>query len=137
MQRLLLLQRALENHFEARRIERLLDEIEDALAHGLDRRVDGPLPGDDHHRRVRLLLAQRADERQAVQLGHHQVADDHVGMRLGGQFQSAVAVRRLIDVVAPALEELREQLAGGLLVVDDQDAGLRHELLLPRMEERE
>ena len=122
----LLLQRPLEDDLEAGRIERLLYEVEDALPDRLDCRVDGSLAGDDDDGRIGLLLAQRPDERQPVELRHHQVADDHVRVHLGGDLQGRVAVGGLIDVVAPPLQELREQLPGGFLVIDDQDAGLRH-----------
>src|SRR5262249_45152847 len=121
---LALLQGPLEDHLEPGGIERLLDEVEDAFAHRPHRRVDGALARDDDHRGLRRFLAQRPGERQAVELGHHQVADDHVGMELGGQFQGVVAVARLLDVVAPALEQLAEELAGGCVVVHDQDARL-------------
>ena len=133
----LLLQRALEDDPQARRVERLLHEVEDAFADGLDRGVDRPLPGDDHDRGVRLLLSQRADERQPVQLRHHQVADDHVRVGLGGELQRTVAIGRLIHLVTPPLQKLRKKLSSGLFVIDDQDAGLRHDGWLPRVEKGE
>ena len=119
-----LLQRALGDHLEAGGIERLLDEVKDALAHRLHGRVDGALSRDDDHGRIRRFLAQRAGERQAVELRHHQVADDDVGVPLGSDLQGVVAVARLLHVVAPALEQLGKDFARRSVVVHDEDAGL-------------
>src|ERR1700732_5148411 len=59
-------------------------------------------------------------------------------MRLGGNLQRPVTVGGLVDFVSPALKQLREQLSGGFLVVDDQNAGFRHGgVWLPRGEEGE
>ena len=104
VQRLLLLQGPLEDDLETGRIQRLLDEVEDAFANRLHRRVDGSLAGDDDDGSVGLLLAQRPDERQPVEFRHHQVADDHVRMHLGGDLQGRVAVSGPVDLVAPSLQ---------------------------------
>ena len=118
----LLLQRALEDDLETGGVERLLDEVEDALAHRLHGRVDGSLAGDDDDRGVRRLLAQRARQGETVELGHHQIADDHVRVQLGSELERAVSVVGLVDVVAPSLEQFGEELAGRRLVVDDESS---------------
>src|SRR5207244_1556003 len=55
------------------------------------------------------------------------VGDKHVGLRLRRQLEPAVPVAGLLHLVAAALEQFGEQLAGRLFVVNDQDAGFRHE----------
>ena len=111
-----LLERALQDDLEAGRIERLLDEIEDAFAHRFDGRIDADERG------LWRFLAKRARERQAVELRHDEIADDHVRVQLGNQLQGVMAVARLLDLVAPALEQLTEDFARGGIVVDHQDA---------------
>ena len=78
--RLLLLERALEHEPQPRHLERLLDEVVGALLDGLDGRLDGAAPGEEHDRALRQLGAQRAQQPEPVHVGHHEVGEDHVGV---------------------------------------------------------
>ena len=67
--------------------------------------------------------AQRLD---AVDARHHHVEQDHVGRRAAlEQRERAAAVLGGVDVVALELEQIREERADPLGVVDDEDAVAR------------
>src|SRR4026207_2071709 len=63
-----------------------------------------------------------------VHLGHAQVAEDQVVAVLPDEVERFLAVLRSVDVVTLDGERVRDQLAHGALVVDDQDAGSSHVL---------
>jgi hypothetical protein len=72
------------------------------------------------------LLAQASADAQAVEAGHHDVEDDRVGGRSGGGFQPRFPVARGDDVESALLEVVAQQLNDVLLIVDDENRGLRH-----------
>src|SRR6185503_7548282 len=73
---------------------------------------------DDRHRAVR---AKPAADLEAVDLREHDVEHDEVDRLLGEAPQGLVAVARLDDPVAVALERVREQRLDRILVVDEED----------------
>ena len=69
---------------------------------------------------------------EAVEPGQHEVEDDEIDRVLVELPQRFVAVPRLDDAVAVALERKGQELLDGFLVVDQEDGGgVRHE---PRRE---
>jgi hypothetical protein len=62
----------------------------------------------------------------AVQLGHHDVEQDEVGLEVREQRQRLLAVRGHLDRVALQLEVDLEQLLDDLVVVHDKDARIGH-----------
>ncbi len=59
--------------------EGLFHEVVGAVAHGLHRHGDVAVAGDQHHRQLRVLLAQAGQQLQAVHAGQADVADDDAG----------------------------------------------------------
>jgi hypothetical protein len=119
--RLLLLERALEHDAEPRHLERLLDEVVGPFLDGLDRVLDRAAPGEEHDRAVGQLGAQRAQEPEPVHPRHHEIGEDDVGVPLDRAPERLGPVARRLDVVAPALRQLRERVAAVRLVVHDED----------------
>jgi len=64
--------------------ERLLHEVVGAELGRLDRRLDGGVAGDHHHRRLRAPLLDLGQGLQPVHAGHPDVEKDQIG-RLVGQ----------------------------------------------------
>ena len=67
------------------------------------------------------VVPQRLRHVEAVDVGHHHVERDEVGAEGTGHPHGLVTVDRLVHDVAVALQLLAEQLADGLVVVDDED----------------
>ena len=76
---------------------------------------------DDLHRRP--LAAQPADRLQSTLPGHEDVHDHDIGRMPLVRADPGVAVRRLADLVAGALQVLRQGLPERDVVVDDEYAG--------------
>gem|GEM_PF-2339635 len=126
LQRRHLLDHAVDEDIQPRRIDGLLQEIVGALANGLDRGVDRSAPGEDDHGHVAELLANRAEQPQPVHAGHHQVGDHQIGLPLQRAPERLRAVRGLLHRVPPAAEELGQRLPRVRLVVSDENSRGRH-----------
>ena len=76
---------------------------------------------------TRALGAQALADLEPVELRQHQVEDDEVDVLLGEPRERLLAVARVHDPEAVALERVREELLDGVLVVDEEDRrGVRH-----------
>jgi len=88
----------------------------------------GLLLGREHdHRGLagRLVLAEELDQAEAVDVGHHQVLEDHGGADLGSPGDGLGGVLAVVEGdVALAGEHPPDRLADDRLVVDEQDGGL-------------
>jgi hypothetical protein len=69
------------------------------------------------------VLVDRVEQCEAVDPGHLQVGDDHVGARLRQAVEGLLAGRGGAHVMAVASKLGREDLADAGFVVDDEDAG--------------
>jgi hypothetical protein len=100
--------------------ERLLDEVVRALAHRLDRRLDGAeRRHHQHHHRgiVRLHPLRHLD---AVEPVHLEVGDDDIGALHLEAGDALEAVAEAEHVVARLLERDERALPQRVVVVDDQ-----------------
>ena len=88
---------------------------DDVLGVGLGRAQD-----DRRERHRRIVLDPLADL-DAVDLRHHDVEQDQVGQMLLGGGERLFAVGGLLEVVAVRAEPREQDVAVGLVVVDDQD----------------
>ena len=99
---------------------RLAQIIERALAHRVDRALDGGVAGEHDERNVDVALARPLHQldpgrpRRHVQVGEHDVVGDLVERR-----QRRLCGRHLVDHVIAAEQRLH-QLGEARLVVDDQ-----------------
>ena len=74
-----------------------------------------------------LVGAEPLADLEAVDLRQHDVEDDEIDLLVGEALQCLLAVARLDDAVAVALERIREELLDRVLVVDEQNGwGFRH-----------
>ena len=74
-----------------------------------------------------VLCAQPAAHLEPVELRQHEVEDDEVDPLVPKRCEGLLAVPRLHDPEALALERVREQLLHRILVVDEEDGrGFRH-----------
>ena len=76
---------------------------------------------DDRRERGLLRLFQLAADRDAVELGHHDVEQDQVGLRFMGDREGLLAVAGGDDIVAVGGEAHAQDANIGRIVVGDQD----------------
>ena len=116
-------ERLLDRDGELLQRERLRQEVEVlALRQVLAEGVLG-IAGDEDDLQVRPRLAQLAEQRRPVELGHHHVGDDEVDLAAGllHHLERLDAGGRLVDLVAARGERARGEGAHRLLVLDEQD----------------
>ncbi|OGL18542.1 MAG: hypothetical protein A3K12_06820 [Candidatus Rokubacteria bacterium RIFCSPLOWO2_12_FULL_71_19] len=87
--------------------------------------LDAPVPREDDDRGERDLRLQGPEEAEPVEPGHHEIGDDHGRGRGDGLVERLLPVGSLLHVVAPRAEQRAEPLAGGRLIVDDENP-VRH-----------
>ena len=81
--------------------------------------------GQHQHRHAVALGPQAPAGREAVDLGHQHVQDDHVRLGRADLPQRLGTVLRQVDGVAFERQRAPQRLADGRLVVDDQDSRTR------------
>ena len=101
--------------------ERLLDVVEGADAHGLDRALDRAVGGHHDDLGHRLRLFGRAQHVDAVELAHPQIGDHDVVRAGGAELAALRAVCRFVDLVAAATQHHRQRRAHVALIVDDEN----------------
>ena len=117
-----LVHRAVDHGRQGREVERLGEVILGPLLHRLDGAADGAEGGhhhEDRSRRGRLRLVHEGD---AIEPGHLQIGEDHVGDELFELAQRLESVGRGLRRVAFFPQDLAEGGARVGLVVDDEDA---------------
>ena len=102
-------------------LERLGDVVVGSELHRADRRLDRTERRDHHEVRRLRQLHDAADQVEAVHLRHPQIGDHEVEAPHARELEPRRGPARRIDVVAGLLELLREQIAHGLVIFDDQD----------------
>ncbi len=108
-------------------LERLEDVVVGPLLHRLDRRLDGAEAGHDDRDDRDALLADLLDQLEPTHVGHLQIRDDQVVAALVQLLEGQRAVLDGVDDVPLHGQEVGQDLADHLLVVDDQDPGrLQH-----------
>ncbi len=85
--------------------------------------VDLRIAGRDHDDRDIAPQAQLAADLGATHSGHHQVEQHQISTVAIEFGQSGLAIGRLGDVEALPLQHVRQGIAVGLLVLNDQNAG--------------
>jgi hypothetical protein len=114
-------QAALDDVDDLLDLERLEDVVVRAILHRLDRALDRAEAGHDHGEDVDVLLGDLLEQLQPRHPRHLEVGDDEV-VRADAQLdQRLLAVLHRADHVPLERQELREDLADHLLVVDDED----------------
>ncbi len=104
--------------------DRLDDEIRGPGPHGRDDRVDGAVRRLHDGRHGDLALPHAGQDRHAVDLGHHQVADQQVHAGQVRRFEPGQGRRAAVEdlgVVAEATHHGFEQAALHGIVVDDEN----------------
>src|SRR6185436_4397959 len=77
--------------------------------------------GQDQDRHAALLLAQRAQHAEPVQLGQHQVEDHELRLRALGGLEAAPAVLAHLDREALDLQVVAQAVGEVAVVLDQQD----------------
>ena len=106
--------------------ERLLDEIVCSIAHRPDCELHVPMPRDQHHRDIRIDLADTTEQAHPVYAGHTNVTDHHAGELVGDEVEGRLAGYQLPHLEPSELERLCRGEAHILLIVDQQDAARYH-----------
>ena len=120
----LMLERAPDDDQQLVDLERLLQVVERAELHGLDRALDGRVRR--HHEDLRPLAFGRradvlADQIEAAQLRHDVVDDEHVERALREQPLRLARAGGVDDLVAGVAQRAAQRLEDLFLVVDEQD----------------
>ena len=100
-------------------VERLRDVVEGAEAESLDRRVDGPVAGDDEDLDVGVDLLDALEGADAAEAGHLEVEGHDVDRSLADDGESLVTAARGQDL-AVALQDRSERLPHPPFVIHDQ-----------------
>ncbi len=107
---------------------RLDHEVDRAGAHGADHGVDAAAGGLDDHRDAAFALAQLAEHRHAVEVGHDEVEDhqgDGIAIGAAQVVESGLTAFDGERFVAETLDCGRQEAALDGVVVDNED-GCRH-----------
>src|SRR5581483_4862496 len=117
------LQRARRDQDQAVRLERLLDEVIGAALDCGDRGLDVAVARDHHDRQLGIVLLDLLEQLQAVELGALQPDVEEYQMRtaVGDLRQRGVAVARGARGKSLVVQDARDQLPNGGLVIDDQN----------------
>ncbi len=105
------------------RLERFDEKVVSAIgAHGLHCVLDRAITGDDNDLQIRIVLARRAQQIQAVQAGHVQIGHQHRRRFTPPQrLERAPAVEVDLDGAALLFEMRAHHRGQRLIVVNDQD----------------
>ena len=121
-QRLLPLDRLLQQDAQPRRIDRLAQVVVGAFLDRLDRGLDGALRREQDEREIGQLILQRAQQLEPAHARHDEVRHDDRGTEGGDLLHRLFAVGGFVGLKAPRADELGEPDARRGIVLDDQDA---------------
>ena len=121
-QRLLPLDRLLQQDAQPRRIDRLAQVVVGAFLDRLDRRLHGALRGEQDEREIGQLILQRAQQLEPAHARHDQVRHDDGGTEGRDLLQRLFAVGGDVGLESPGADELGEPDARRGIVLDDEDA---------------
>ena len=116
------LERIAQRQQDAVGVERLFEEIVGAELCGLDRRLDGAVPGNHHDHGLRVELPQSRQSLEPVHALHLDVEEDQQRAHLGIHLERLGPGGRRVDLEPFELEDLLQGLADPFLIVDDQNA---------------
>ena len=102
--------------------DRLFEEVERARLPSFDSPGHGALAADDDDLRPRIHVLQPAQQRNAVNVGQHEVADDDVRAPLLEDLLAAGADQRGPDLVPLGLDHHLEPLRHRWLIIDGEYA---------------
>ena len=111
---------------KTRRVDGLGEVIVRAVLDRLHRGLDAALTGQENDRGGRKVAFEAGEKLESVDPGHHEVGDHEIGSPDGRPLQRLLTVRGRAHVISPHGQELLQPLAGGGLVVDDQDSMVLH-----------
>ena len=111
------LERAGGGHQQLGRADRLLEVVEGAELDGLDRRLDRGVAGDDEDLGVGRDVPGRAEQLDAVHLGHLDVEQEQVEVLLAEQVEALARGGRGRDLVALVGQDAADALADHLFVI--------------------
>ena len=108
--------------------ERLFDEIVSAEPHRLDGNLDIAVPGDHHHRKLRVDLLRASQQFEPVNAFHFQVGNENTGKIHVQLADGRGGVLMRDEFEASKLQPLRYRLTHRGFIIDEQDwTAIRHE----------
>ena len=102
--------------------KRLRDETGRAARQRLAQRLVRAGAGDEHDRKRRVAAARRLEQLEAGEARHDDVADDEVELVVVEQVECMLGALGADDLVPDRLEDLDDEHADHVLVVDREDA---------------
>jgi hypothetical protein len=119
-QRLLPLDRFLQEDAEARRIDRLTEVVVGAFLDRLDCRFAGALRGEQDDGQIGQLILEDAQQLQSAHARHHQIRDDDRRAERGDLQHRLFAVGGFVGLVPPRTDELGEPDTRRRIVLDNE-----------------
>jgi hypothetical protein len=116
-------QRIADGDQQALLAERLLDEVEGAVARGLDRGGNGPVAADHDHRQLGVVLAQPPQHLDAVHARQPHVDHRHIGTLGLAALEAVLAALGHVDCEPLGSQHHGKRAADVPLIIDDQDPG--------------
>ena len=71
---------------------------------------------------IRIDFGEGLEQRHAIQRGHDKIGDDHGRTELRRFFEGVLAIDGLLDLIAPARQQIGQARARGLVVVRYENA---------------
>src|SRR5689334_14920675 len=124
------LERPADDREQLVRVERLLEVVVRALAHGGDRLALRSVRGHQDDPRLRRVAGARAEltqQPEAVEVGHAEIADHQIHAPLADPRERRAPAVRLDHLEPLVLENAPQREADALVVVHDQHASRRHD----------
>ena len=106
-------------------IQRLFDEAERAVFHGLDGDGDAAMAADDDDLRLGAHRAQLPQQIQSLDVGQHQVHQDDVGLRRCHDFAGVLRGGGRLDEISLGFQQKAEKLGAVSVIFDYENSG-RH-----------
>ena len=112
----------LQDHLQARQVDRLGHVVFGADFESFDRRVDSRVPGQNDHRDVRIGFLDFVEEIEAGAIRKLEIDDRDIGNELGNRGPARLHGVGGLDFVTPLLNHVGHAGAGSAIIVDDQYA---------------
>src|SRR5690606_9204219 len=105
-----------------------------AQAHGLDRRGDRGVAGDDDHGDLGMFLADRPQDFHPADISHFEIRENHIKLFLANALKAFLAIKGPDHLMALTAQDLFAALADDNLIIDNENSGWithTHKSLIP------
>ena len=112
--------------------ERLTEKIERSVSAHIMGDIDGGVATDDNDRQSGMVAAKVVQALELPEIWHMPVEQDHVGLEAGDRSHRGVGIAGRGNVVAQHAQEIAQHCANPRVVIDHENAAVRHFCQAPR-----